>query len=113
MSSLIFNVFLSEKLIEKNFDVLVSNLDCKSLVGILFEKKVISWSEMAELTEDKSGHRVNEKLLHLLAGKPLNTFRHFLEALKRTKQNDIYSLLLEQGTYFDFLHIQHNYVPEV
>ena len=87
-------------IIQKNFEDLVSNLDSRSLLSVLFEKKVISLAEMEDMMQDRTltMHNANIKLLNTMAEKSIDSFRVFLDGLKQTKQLDIYSALVVAGT---------------
>ena len=79
--------------------MLVSYLDSKVLLTKLFEMNVITLEEMEELKQDSTMtmNTANPKLLQTMANKSMATFRLFLDALKDTKQNEIYSSLSDVG----------------
>ena len=103
------NSYCLEIIIQEKFDSLMTNLNSKSLLNILCEKKVISLSERNDLMA-QTLHEANQRILIILSGLPMTTFQQFLNALKKTKQNDIYFCLVDPGwykwnKYYILLHI--------
>ena len=90
---------LTELKIKAHFETLTNNLNVRSILPILYEKKIVTSSEMEELMADKTltMHKANTMLLKILSDKPMDIFRQFLDALKDTHQHDIYTTIVESG----------------
>ena len=86
-----------ECVIDENFESIVTNLNAKSLLTVLFAENVITSSELEELMSFTQ-RDANVRLLDILSQKPKSIFRQFLNALKRTRQNDIYSACVDSGS---------------
>ena len=90
-----------ECIIDENFESIVANLNIKSLLPTLFVENVITSLELEDLTS-LAQRDANVMLLKLLSQKPKSIFRQFLNALKNTRQHDIYSACVDSGLIKDF-----------
>ena len=87
-----------KKIIQKNFEALLEDLDPNPLMNFLYQEDIITRDDMDEMDSIKPRKAKSKALLFTLQRRGPNTFLALVEGLIIKKKQWLATLLLKEGT---------------